>query len=125
LSPSNELQDESYTPSLVSIRTGTHLNDLQEILKVRARNNSIIHAYIKYYVSTFMLYSKPSIIHQIDLDQPGGWNTIYLRHGSELERRHCFHSPLPSAAWLISTTTFSAAAAWIVFHYNLPSFRII
>ena len=29
-------QDESYTPSLISIRTGTHLNDLQEVLKVRA-----------------------------------------------------------------------------------------
>ena len=24
---------------------------------------------------------------QIDLDQPGGWNTIYLRQGSDLERR--------------------------------------
>jgi len=51
----NFRQDESYTPSLISIRTGTHLNDLQEILK-------------------------------IDLDQPGGWNTIYLRQGSDLER---------------------------------------
>jgi hypothetical protein len=29
------IQDESYTPSLISIRTGTHLNDLQETLKVR------------------------------------------------------------------------------------------
>ena len=29
-----DFQDESYTPSLISIRTGTHLHDLQEILKV-------------------------------------------------------------------------------------------
>jgi hypothetical protein len=61
---------------------------------------------------------------QIDLDQPGGWNTIYLRQGSDLERRWLTFFLRHSCIRCYSAQ-FVAAVVWIVFPSSLQSFRII
>jgi hypothetical protein len=95
------VQDESYTPSLISVRAGTHLNDLQEIVKV-AFARAVSRAFLSIFccptfgsrdlMHLLNLISVHAHALQVDLEQPVGWSTIHLRHSSDADRRRvsCF-----------------------------------
>ena len=76
-------QDESYTPSKISIRAGTHFHDLQVRAPTRALPREHSSA-CPYPITTAALCAEvldfvaPQEVQEVSLEEPSGWLTVCL-----------------------------------------------